>query len=122
MKGGTGRRQNKPVDFSISPAIRNPPALRVPPYHNGSDGSRTRSLLWADIDLSDLLGSGGFFGQCSPISDCVCVNSRTPDIGKAGWLLLRISLGARGRLYMYLFNINTNFRSEGSGDEINGLN
>ncbi len=54
MKGGTGRRQNKPVDFSISPAIRNPPALRVPPYHNGLDGSRTHSLLWADIDLSDL--------------------------------------------------------------------
>ena len=89
MKGGTGRRQNKPVDFSISPAIRNPPALRVPPYHNGLDGSRTRSLLWADIDLSDLLGSGGFFGQCSPISDCVCVNSRTPDIGKVCRLLLR---------------------------------
>ena len=55
MKGGTGRRQNKPVDFSISPAIRNPPALRVPPYYNGSDGSRTDCLLCTDIALRSLV-------------------------------------------------------------------
>ncbi len=86
MKGGTGRRQNKPVDFSISPAIRNPPALRVPPYYNGSDGSRTDCLLCTDIALTFRWRFDGL--QCPSISDRLFANSRTPDIGKVCGLIL----------------------------------
>ena len=47
-----------------------------------SDDSRTLCLLWPYIAL----GSFGMFfgvGQCPSISDRVCVNSRTLDIGNA---------------------------------------
>ena len=48
-----------------------------------SDGSRTRCLLWADIDLGSFLWLPRFFGQCPSISVSVFANSRTLDIGKS---------------------------------------
>ena len=46
-----------------------------------SDGSRTSCLLWSYIALE---GFGCFLvsWQCPPISDRLCANSRTLDIGK----------------------------------------
>lgn len=48
-----------------------------------SDGSRTLRLLCPDIIPGCLLKAVLFFGQGLFISDGVCVNSRTHDIGKA---------------------------------------
>lgn len=56
-----------------------------------SDGSRTLCLLWTDITLVVFLDNVCFRGQCLAISDRVCVNSRTLDIGNDCCPVLRHS-------------------------------
>ena len=60
-----------------------------------SDGSRTSCLLWSYIALE---GFGCFLvsWQCPSISDSLCANSRTLDIGKAQEAALQQTEGTVG--------------------------
>jgi hypothetical protein len=71
--GRTGFAQNKTAAISIS-------CVRTVHAHTVCFGRTLTSRIFWIREV--------FLGQCPPVSDCVCVNSRTPDIGKACGLIL----------------------------------